>query len=95
MLIIIACSHTVSYANSQDLVGVINLTNEDYTNSLVFLDGDITKLWPKGIPQDGDPITLINYPLIPVVIISYIYSGAVIICALICLVSTFAFRNKK
>ena len=62
----------------------------------MFLEGEsVMNLWPEGVPRDGRPITEINYPLLPVVILSYIYAGAVIICALLCLTFTVMFRKRK
>lgn len=98
-MLITSCLHTESYITSRDLVGLIDLRTEEYVDSLLFLDGDssqsILKLWPEGVPQDGEPIPVTNYPLLPIVIISYIYSGAVIICSLVCLATTFVFRKRK
>ena len=88
--------HAESVGSSPDSVGVINLAAVDTTESLLFLEGEsLMKLWPGGVPTDGEPITEINYPLLPVVIISYIYAGAVIVSALLCLVSTLIFRKRK
>ena len=80
------------------LVGVVSLVAEDYMSSLTFFDenqSDTMTLWPEGVPPDGEPITVMNYPLMPIVILSYIYSGIVIICTVLCLASTFALRDKK
>ena len=77
-------------------VGVISLTADEFDKSLEFLDGEsVLTLWPEGVPLDGTPITEIHYPLLAIVIVSYIYAGAVIICALVCLASTFILRKKK
>ena len=80
------------------LVGVVSLETEDYMSSLTFLVGNQSntiQLWPEGVPPDGEPITVMNYPLMPIVALSYIYSGVVIICAVLCLAATFSLRDKK
>lgn len=76
---------------SHCVVGVIDLNSDDYTTSLILNQS----LWPEGVPSDGDPITVMNYPLLPIVVVSYTYSGVVIFCAVLCLASTFALREKK
>lgn len=86
----------MSYNNSPVLVGDVILRNDGTADSLVFhLNQSVTVLWPGGVPPDGEPIPVINYPLLPIVIISYLYAIVVIICAVICLATTLIFRNKK
>jgi hypothetical protein len=85
-----------SRGRSPDLVGIINVTVEDFTESLTLFKGEsVVNLWPQGLPTDGRPIIEINYPLLPVVIVSYIYAATVIICALLCLIFTAMFRKRK
>lgn len=51
-------------------------------------------LWPGGVPRDGAPRTLENYPLLPLMTICYTYATAGICFAVVCLIFNIAFRKN-
>lgn len=51
-------------------------------------------LWPGGIPHDGSPRTLENYPLLPLMTVCYTYATAGICFAVVCLIFNITFRKK-
>ena len=64
--------------------------------SFVYINGEnSTTVWPGGIPWDGLPIIEINSPLLPLLVICYIYSSLGIFFALFCLIFNIIFRKKK
>ena len=64
--------------------------------SFRFIDGESNiTLWPGGVPLDGSPITVINFPRLSLTIICYIYATAGIIVAIDCFVFNLVFRNRK
>ena len=52
-------------------------------------------VWPDGVPPDGYPIQQLKHPLLVLVVVCYVLSGAVIVFAVICIVFNICFRNKK
>ena len=71
----------------EDLEGNRNFT---------FLDGENNNsLWPEGVPLDGSPITVENFPRLSLTIICYIYATAGIMVAIGCFVFNLVFRNRK
>jgi len=54
-----------------------------------------TSLWPGGVPWDGSPIVVENFPLLPLTIVCYIYATAGIVFAIVCLIFNIIFRNAK
>ena len=70
--------------------------DQEGNRSFRFLDGENnTTLWPGGVPLDGSPITVINFPRLSLTIICYIYAAAGIIVAIGCFVFNLVFRNRK
>ena len=70
-------------------------TGEDNL-SFSFLGNETnTSLWPGGVPSDGSPIVVENFPLLPLTIVCYIYAAAGILVAVGCLVFNFVFRTRK
>lgn len=57
---------------------------------------DFGILWPDGdIPSDGSPRSAQLYPYLWLVVTSNLFACVTIVLAVICLVFTFIFRNKK
>ena len=52
-------------------------------------------VWPDGVPPDGSPIEQMKHPLLVLVVIAYVMSGAVMVFAIICIAFNICFRNKK
>ena len=52
-------------------------------------------VWPDGVPPDGSPVQQLKHPLLVLVVVCYVLSGAVIVFAVICIVFNIYFRNKK
>ena len=64
--------------------------------SFVYINGENNAtVWPGDIPWDGVPIIKINSPLLPLLVICYIYSSLGIVFALVCLIFNIVFRKKK
>ena len=64
--------------------------------TFTFLDGENNNsLWPGGVPLDGSPITVVNFPRLSLTVICYIYATAGIIVAIGCFVFNLVFRNRK
>ena len=79
----------------REKVAVILETGEGELN-FSFLGGESnTSLWPGGVPRDGSPIVLENFPLLSLTILCYIYATAGIVFAIICLIFNVIFRNEK
>ena len=75
-------------------VGVISLVNEDAT--VDFTENESRdQLWLNGIPSDGQPITEERFPYLWLTISSYVFATIVIIGALVSIVFTFIFKNRK
>ena len=92
----ISYSYTGSYKGLPALVGDVILRNDEVADSLVFhLNQSVAMLWPGGVPLDGEPILVINYSLLPIVIITYVYAIVVIISAAVCMATTLVFRKKE
>ena len=51
-------------------------------------------LWPGGVPHDGAPRMLENYPLLPLMTVCYTYATAGIFFAVVCLMFNIAFRKN-
>ena len=80
---------------TREKVALIVRTGEGNLN-FSFLDSESnTSLWPSGVPSDGSPIVVENFPLLPLTIICYIYATAGIVFAIICLIFNVIFRNAK
>jgi len=61
--------------------GLVNLTEE---------------VWPDGMPPpDGTPYTALHYPYTWIVISSNILAGITIVVAVVCMLFTVAFRERK
>eukprot|EP00731_Ephydatia_muelleri_P028159 Em0019g1032a len=71
-------------------VGYIALNNE-----LTYIAPKNITLWPNGTPQDGTPVVIEKYPLLPLMVILYIFATAGIAFTVACLVFSFVFRHKK
>ena len=68
----------------------------DDQQNFSFLDGESnTSLWSRGVPLDGSPIPMVNFPRLSLTIICYIYATAGIVFAIICLVFNLVFRKEK
>ena len=52
-------------------------------------------VWPNGVPSDGSPLEELKHPLLELVVVCYMLSGTVILCAVVCLVFNICFRKKK
>ena len=75
-------------------VATITGLNSEETLSLKFLE-PVSLLWPEGIPSDGTPIVVENYPPLWLIVVSYTFSAAVIFGAVVSMVFTFVFRKRK
>lgn len=76
------------------LVGFVNISGN---GSFRFLNESFTNdtIWPEGVPPDGIPIKKINTVLIPLIVIMDIFAAFGVIFAIVCLIFTIVFRNKK
>lgn len=65
--------------------------------SLEFPEGESNgTLWPKGVPTDGSAHREVeNYPYLWLLVVSYVVNSVVILAALVCLVFTITFHNRK
>lgn len=52
-------------------------------------------IWSDGIPSDGSPVTEEKYPILAICIVSYLWAGLDIIMAIVCILFTIIFRNKR
>jgi len=80
---------------TKENVAVILGTEEDKLNFSFVGHETNTSLWLGGVPSDGSPIVVKNFPLLPLTIICYIYATVGIVFAIICLVFNIIFRNAK
>lgn len=71
-------------------VGYITLNKE-----LTYVAPQNVTLWPNGTPQDGTPVIIEKYPLLPLMVILYTFATAGIAFTVACLVFSFVFRHKK
>ena len=98
---IIAVSHVLYlYVADSDLIMLkeVALINGIDTGNLSFgfLHGEsVNTMWPEGVPPDGTPLTEIRSPFIWLVVISHVYAGSLIICAVCCTIFTFVFRKRR
>ena len=75
-------------------MGIISLVNEDAT--VDFTENESREqLWPIGIPSDGRPITEQRFPYLWLTISSYVFATIVIIGAVVSIVFTLVFKNRK
>lgn len=66
-------------------------------HSLEFAQGESDgTLWPQGVPADGSTHREIeNFPHLWLWVVSYVVNSVVIMAALVCLVFTVTFHNRK
>ena len=74
-------------------VGTLYTQDDTEIVGVVISDEEV---WPNGeIPQDGTPRTEQRYPYLLMVIISNVFAVATILVAVVCLIFTVLFRNRK
>lgn len=71
-------------------IGYIALNNE-----LTYIAPQSLTLWPNGTPQDGTPVVVEKYPLLPLMVLVYIFATVGIAFTGASLTFSFIFRHKK
>ena len=82
-------------------VAVVNWTSTDREQTptgaeFTYLHGESEMtVWPAGVPSDGTPIEVQHYPLLPLMVLVYLFAATGLAITIICLVFNVVFRNRK
>jgi len=93
----------LQYRRANNSVTSTNITLEDVASitladnlTFQFTDNEsVTTMWPAGIPQDGTPIVVENFPVLPLTVICYCFATACSFFAVGCMIFNFVFRQRK
>ena len=77
-------------------IGYVPVNTPD-DNLYFYLDTgiDTEDIWQGDVPADGTPVTVLKYPLLPLMVTCYAFATAGILFAVVCLVFNIAFRNRR
>lgn len=77
----------------------VGQAHTDQSQGFTYSPGeDNNTIWEETggiVPQDGTPKTVVNVPLLPLMVLLYIYATAGIIFAIACLIINIIFREKR
>ena len=95
LFVIIMISQYITLGSDQFLTWKIIGSIQPPGNLTLREGEDELSLWPGGVPSDGTPETVENYPLLPLMVVCYTAATAGILFAIVCLIFNVVFKNKK
>ena len=75
-------------------IGYVQISNPNHTFKYIN-DMSAETVWNGDIPADGTPVTVFNYPLLPLMAVCYTAASAGILFAVLCFLFNIIFRNRK